>query len=83
MIKGNFVAGSGKKQLKTKNFIYTLTGEATFPVVAEADKGVYSGAKIKFTGERFICDASGASAGEGQKACDVWGEITWNDDMEN
>jgi len=78
IVKGQFVPDSGKKQWQTKNFIYTLTGEITYPVVAQANKGVYSGAKIKFNGQRFSCDVSDANAGEGKHACEVWGESTWD-----
>lgn len=68
--KGTF---SGATKLITSNFEYQLGGT----IVATANKGDYSGAKVTFNGRTFTC-TPGAS-GEAANACRVWGAATWNE----
>lgn len=71
MVKGTY-EGNGT-QLRTGNFLYTLGSSIT----AQSVTGDYSGAKVTFTGQKFIC-TPGAS-GEPANACKVWGADTWNE----
>lgn len=70
-VKGTY-EGNGT-QLRTGNFLYTLGSSIT----AQSVTGDYSGAKVTFTGQKFIC-TPGAS-GEAAKACKVWGADNWNE----
>ena len=80
-IKGTY--SDNGKTLFTNNFDYELTGFAGIPIIATYNKAnnPYNGAKIYLDSNMHLqCDASGTELGEGQKACEVWGASTWNQD---
>ena len=73
-VKGTYT-GTNKTVLETENFSYDMSGDTV--IIATAIRGVYSGAKITFTGQSFYC--TNGSSGQATKACSVWGSDKWNE----
>ncbi|MBR3632289.1 MAG: prepilin-type N-terminal cleavage/methylation domain-containing protein [Elusimicrobiaceae bacterium] len=73
-VKGTYA--DGDLTLNTENFSYKLSESGVAGLKAQATKGNYAGAVVKFNGQTFTCQAG--SSGDAANACTAWGSSTWN-----